>query len=60
MINLMFHLSKTWNKLLNHSLKLEKPHKATKLNQSLWLESYLGSNTELKKKAKKEVLETFL
>ena len=60
MINLMFHLSKTWNKSLNHSLKLEKVHKVTKLNQSLWLESHLGSNTELKKKAKKEVLETFL
>ena len=36
--------------VLNRGLVLKKIHKFNKLNQKPWLKSYIGMNTELRKK----------
>ena len=39
---------------LNHGLVLRKVHRIIKFNQNDWLKSYIGMNTELRKKAKND------
>ena len=45
---------------LNHGLVLKKLHRNIKFKQKAWLKSYIGMNTDLRKKANKWFWKRFL
>ena len=45
---------------LNHGLVLKKIHGAIKFNQNAWLKPYIDMNTDLRKKRKMILKNTFL
>ena len=45
---------------LNHGLVLKKLHRNIKFKQKAWLKSYIGMNTDLKKKANQWFWKRFL
>ena len=44
---------------LKHGLVLEKFHRIVKLNQRVWLKTYINKNTELRKDAKNDAEKDF-
>ena len=51
--NYVVHI-KVLNQALKHGLILEKVHHVTDFNQSAWLKSYIGYNTQLRTQAKND------
>ena len=45
---------------LNHGLVLNQLHRITKFKQQAWLKSYIGINTDLRKKQKIILKKSFL
>ena len=46
--------------IINYGLVLKKVHRVIKFNQNTWLKPYIDMNTDLRKKAKKNLKNIFL
>ena len=57
--NYFVHIRALKQRLI-HGLKLKKVHKVLQFNQEAWLKPYIEMNTELRKKPKMVLKNTFL
>ena len=57
--NFVIHI-RNLKQALNHGLVLKKVHKVIKFNQNAWLKPYIDMNTDLRKKSKMILRNTFV
>ena len=56
----MLYIQKFLKQALSHGLLLKKIHRVIRFNQNAWLKPYVYMNTDLRKKTKMTLKNTFL